>query len=85
GHQRRLPDVILADYHLDHGTGLDAIAVVCATTQTSIPAVIITADRSPGLQRDLKLAGHAYLSKPVKAGALRALLAQLALRRNAAE
>ena len=81
----QVPEVILADYHLDKATGLDAIAAVRKAARTPIPAVIITADQSPGLQKAIRAAGYGLLSKPLKAGALRAILAQQALRRAAAE
>ena len=83
------PDIVLADFHLDHGTGLDAIAAVRAKTRRSMPAIVITADHSPEVQKRVREAGHALLRKPLKAAALRALLAQLgseaAMRRTAAE
>ena len=78
------PDVILADYHLDLGNGLDAIAAVRTSLALTVPAVVITADNSPDVQRDVRGAGHALLRKPVKAAALRALITQLTLRRAVA-
>lgn len=78
------PDVILADYHLDLGNGLDAIAAVRTGLNLSVPAVVITADNSPDVQRDVRSAGHALLRKPVKAAALRALITQLTMRRAVA-
>jgi CheY-like chemotaxis protein len=79
------PDVILADYHLDEGTGLDAVECVRAAVGAPIPATIITADYSLEVQRDIRRAGYAHLRKPVKAAMLRALLSQHALKRTAAE
>jgi CheY-like chemotaxis protein len=79
------PDVILADYHLDQETGLEAVIAVRNAVQASIPAIFITADHSPEVQRDLRRQGFTLLRKPVKAAALRALLTQYALRRAAAE
>ncbi len=78
------PDVILADYHLDLGNGLDAITAVRTGLALSVPAVVITADNSPDVQRDVRGAGHSLLRKPVKAAALRALITQLTLRRAVA-
>jgi Na+/proline symporter/signal transduction histidine kinase len=75
------PDIILADYHLDQGTGIGAIAALRAATRTQIPAIIITADNSAELQRDARAKGHAVLRKPVKAAALRALVHQLTWRK----
>ena len=43
-----VPDMILADYHLDEGTGLDAVASLRrAHRGREMPAVVITADHSP--------------------------------------
>jgi Na+/proline symporter/signal transduction histidine kinase len=79
------PDVILADYHLDSGTGPLAVeAVRKALGNADIPAVIITADHGNEVQRDVKSRGLAMLRKPLKAAALRALLTQYAQRRAAA-
>ncbi len=75
------PHIVIADYHLDFGSGLDAIAAIRKHLRVDLPAVIITADNSPEVQRDVRGAGHALLRKPVKAAALRALITQLTLRR----
>src|SRR5690606_13931016 len=40
-----LPDLILADYHLDEETGLEAIARLREFYRAPLPAVLITADR----------------------------------------
>ena len=41
------PDIVLADYHLDGETGLDVIARAARRARaTTLPAVLITADRS---------------------------------------
>lgn len=80
-----VPDVILADYHLDRdATGIDAVTSVRTVTDTEIPAIFITADHSPEVERALRSRGFALLRKPLKAGALRALLNRLALRRRVA-
>ena len=78
------PSIVLADYHLDHGIGLDAIAAVRTELGADIPAIIITADHSPEVQRDLKERNLGLLRKPLKAAALRAILTQY-VRRIAAE
>ena len=44
---------------------------------TAIPAALITADRDPGLRAAAEAAGCRLMSKPVRPGALRALLAQM--------
>ncbi|MDX2202464.1 MAG: PAS domain-containing hybrid sensor histidine kinase/response regulator [Hyphomicrobiaceae bacterium] len=77
-------DIVLADYHLDRGIGLEAITAVRAVLGGGIPAVIISADNSPEMQREVRAHGHNFLRKPVKAAALRALMYQLTLNRASA-
>jgi len=74
------PSVILADYHLDNGTGVEAIARLRAASKFAIPAIIITADHSTGVQREIRNCGHTHLKKPIKPAALRAALAQVLMR-----
>ena len=81
----QIPDIILADYHLDNGTGLDAIADVLRAAGVEIPAVVITADHSPEVQRAVRQADYVLLRKPLKVAALRSVLSQRAMRRPAAE
>ena len=78
------PDAILADYQLDHETGVDAINHIRTHTEAGIAGIIITANHSPDVQRDIRSRGLAFLGKPVKAANLRALLMQIELRRKAA-
>jgi len=69
------PTGFLIDYHLDHGTGIEALRVlrrVCG----DVPAILITADRSPTLREQARMEGAQLLHKPVKPAALRAMLAQ---------
>lgn len=69
------PDVILADYHLDHDeNGLDAIARLRALTQLKLPAVVVTADHSAGMAERAAGADCEILCKPVKPAELRALM-----------
>ena len=78
------PDIILADYHLDEGTGVEAVAAVRAAAGSSAPVIIITADHSAEVQREVRERGSRLLRKPVKAAALRALMYQLTWRRAVA-
>ncbi|MCJ9730674.1 response regulator, partial [Bradyrhizobium sp. PRIMUS42] len=67
---------LLVDYHLDRGNGIAAIRDIRRRFGDTIPAILITADRSPAVQvaaRDEKVA---VLNKPVKPASLRALLGQ---------
>jgi CheY-like chemotaxis protein len=79
------PHIILADYHLDDGTGVETVVAIRDQIHTEIPAVIISADTSIEVQRDIRRRGLLHLRKPLKAGALRSILMQLVLRRAAAE
>ncbi|MFM9850317.1 MAG: PAS-domain containing protein [Hyphomicrobiaceae bacterium] len=84
-HEPDAPHVILADYHLDDGTGVEAVAAIRTEIHAEVPAVIISADTSIEVQRDIRHRGLLHLRKPLKAGALRSILMQLVLRRTAAE
>jgi Na+/proline symporter/signal transduction histidine kinase/ActR/RegA family two-component response regulator len=84
GASLRPPDIILADYHLDSGTGLDAIAAIRARLGRDVPAIMITADRTSEVQRDVRMQGITMLRKPIKAAALRATITQLTIQQRAA-
>lgn len=76
--QGRAPEVILADYHLDHGVlGCQVIQQLRDEFSRPIPALIISADRSDACRRELQSLGAPLLNKPVKPGKLRAVLSQL--------
>ncbi len=78
------PDVILADYHLDSSTGLEAVRALHASLKARPPVVVITADHSAEVQRAVRAHGYALLRKPLKAAALRALMHQLTRQRAVA-
>ncbi|MNM76362.1 Phosphate regulon transcriptional regulatory protein PhoB [compost metagenome] len=76
--QGHAPELILADFHLDHGVvGCEVVRHLREHFATAIPAVIITADRSDQCRRALHKLGAPLLNKPVKPGKLRAVLSQL--------
>jgi CheY-like chemotaxis protein len=77
-----VPNGLLVDYHLDHGNGIDAIAELRRRFGANLPAILITADRSP--REEARLHDIRVLNKPVKPAALRALLAQWRVQRIAA-
>jgi CheY-like chemotaxis protein len=79
------PEVIIADYHLDEGDGLDAIRALRQMTASDLPAVLITADRTPAVREAAAALDAHVLNKPVRPAALRALLAQWRASRVAAE
>jgi Na+/proline symporter/signal transduction histidine kinase len=79
------PEVIIADYHLDEGDGLELIKSLRWKTQVDTPAVLVTADRTPAV-REAAAAMHVHvLNKPLKPAALRALLTQWRATKVAAE
>ncbi len=78
-------DVVIADYHLDHGNGLTAISALRARARTPMPAILLTADRTPHVREAANALDVHLLNKPLKPAALRALLAQWRATRLAAE
>src|SRR5690606_10612436 len=46
------PDVMLVDYHLDDGNGIDAIVQLRWRFGVAIPAILITADRSRAVRAE---------------------------------
>ena len=73
----RLPDIIVADYHLDgNDVGVTAIEAVRAILP-EIPALVITADQSPETAEAVRAAGAMLLEKPVSPGRLRASVSHL--------
>ena len=73
-------DMILADYHLNNEDGISLIRTLRTRARRHIPAVLITADRTPAVA-DLALAHDVHvLRKPVKPAALRAAMSHVAIR-----
>jgi Na+/proline symporter/signal transduction histidine kinase len=79
------PNGLLVDYHLADGNGIDAIVQLRWQFGADLPAILITADRSPRVREDARARDIQVLNKPVKPAALRALLAQWRVQRVAAE
>jgi len=80
------PDVIFADYHLDDGTGIEAIIALRKLWKTDFPALLVTADRTPEVRTTAAIDHISVQNKPIKPAALRAFLNQVTVtRRNAAE
>ncbi|MGK9052217.1 hybrid sensor histidine kinase/response regulator [Neorhizobium petrolearium] len=80
------PEIIIADYHLDDGDGIEAILKLRAKYQADIPALIITADRTPEVRAEAERHDIGVQHKPVRPAAMRAYLTQVAgLKRVAAE
>lgn len=71
----RLPDLVLADLHLDEGPdGLEVVDSLRRTWGRPVPAALITADRDPTLRLRARARNVDLLHKPVKPASLRALL-----------
>jgi CheY-like chemotaxis protein len=67
---------LLVDYHLDRGNGVAAIRDIRRRFGDGIPAILITADRSPHVRATAQEEKIAVLNKPVKPASLRALIGQ---------
>ncbi len=78
------PDGLLVDYHLGAGHGIDAICELRRRFGADLPAILITADRSPHLREQARADDVQVLNKPLKPAALRALLSQWSVQRAAA-
>ncbi len=78
------PNGLLVDYHLDKANGIDAIADLRRRFGADLPAILITADRSPRVRNEARAAEVQILNKPLKPAALRALMAQWRIHRAAA-
>jgi len=79
------PDVVVADYHLDDGDGLAAIAAIRTKLGFQVPALLATADRSPEVRDAARAMEVEILNKPVKPAPLRALLSRCLALNAAAE
>lgn len=79
------PDVILADYHLDSETGLDAIERLRALHGRETPAVLVTADRSTEVRAAAAKLDVPVINKPVKPAVLRSMMARIRPLASAAE
>ncbi len=79
-----VPDVIIADYHIDEIDGLGVIAAL-RKRYGSLPAVLVTADHSSAVRDLASRADVRLIHKPLKPATLRALLGQWRLVKTAAE
>jgi len=67
---------LLVDYHLDRGNGVAAIRDIRRRYGAALPAILITADRSPHVRDAARLDRISLLNKPLKPASLRALIGQ---------
>lgn len=69
------PDIILADYQLDHGdTGVKAIAAIRAETGLRVPAIVITADHGDDLHVIGARHDFSVMTKPIRLSRLRPMI-----------
>ncbi|QRM48472.1 response regulator [Rhizobium sp. BG6] len=78
------PDLVIADYHLGDGTGVEAILAVRERFSTYVPGLVITADRTPEVRVDAERHGIGVQHKPVRPAALRAYITQISAQKRAA-
>ena len=72
-----IPDLMLVDYHLDHGeTGINVVRHLREHWQQAVPGILNTANRHDGVRDEAREAGLLYLPKPLKPAALKRLLRQ---------
>jgi CheY-like chemotaxis protein len=84
GESKVVPNGLLVDYHLDKGNGIEAIVELRRRFGADLPAILITADRSPHVRDKARAHNVQVLSKPLKPAALRALMTQWRVQRVAA-
>ncbi len=80
-----VPDIVLADYHLESGTGMEAIKAIRTKHGDDVPCVLVTADRSPSVKAEADKLGVTILNKPVRPAGLRSVLSLGLAHREAAE
>ncbi|MBV8092358.1 MAG: response regulator [Acetobacteraceae bacterium] len=78
----RFPDLIIADYRLDHELGTEAIHRFRAEFGSLLPALVISSDRSQELKAEAESLGFGFLPKPTPPAKMRAMVSFL-LRRPA--
>lgn len=74
--ERGPAEMILADYQLDDGaTGVELLQAL--NRRSRVPAVIITANNTQDVRREVEQEGYRFLAKPVKPASLRAVISSL--------
>ena len=73
-----LPDIVLADYHLDNDvTGVMALTALNEMLDEPLPGIMITAGRTEAVAEEIKREGYTVLHKPLKPAPLRAMAARV--------
>jgi CheY-like chemotaxis protein len=79
----KLPDVILADYHLTgEQTGIAVVLGLFEQWHVQKPCIVISADRTDTVKQQAQQHGFLFLQKPLKTAALRAGLSRFAVGRQ---
>ncbi|WP_153771059.1 PAS domain-containing hybrid sensor histidine kinase/response regulator [Labrenzia sp. CE80] len=81
----KTPDIVVIDYHLDEGTGIEAVIRLRWKFGANLPAILVTADRSRAVRAEAAAKSIDMFNKPVKPAALRAHLARCRAGLTAAE
>lgn len=72
------PDVMVIDYHLDHGAcGLDVVDVLRRSRGWVTPVILTTADHGADIAARAQATGAELVHKPIKPAQLRSLLAYM--------
>jgi len=72
------PHFLLLDYHLGEPyNGIDVAAHIDALVDASLPAIVITADRSAAVDDAARDQGYGLLRKPIRPAALRTLISNM--------
>ncbi|WP_428241236.1 hybrid sensor histidine kinase/response regulator [Gynuella sp.] len=73
--RQQLPDLIIIDYHLDNDEiGLDLLTEWKKSWLKNIPVIVITADYTDAVQKEIQSRNYYLLKKPVKPLQLRSLV-----------
>jgi len=64
------PVLLISDFHLDNGNGIEAVRAIRQVLEVAVPAVIISGDMRIALQQSLLDEGIPFLRKPVSIEAL---------------
>ncbi len=75
--EKQAVDVLVVDYHLDYGDGVEVVKLLRQRFKQNFPAMLVTADRSASVHEHAREYDMPVLNKPVKPAALRAALAQM--------
>ena len=81
----KVPDIVVIDYHLDEGTGIEAVVRLRWKFGAHLPALLVTADRSRSVRAEAAAKSIDMFNKPVKPASLRAHLARCRAELSVAE